>query len=1025
MFGIFNRLKSSGAKSASKQPAKGGALKLAHLKQPFNLEKGGLEGVKSVLSEKTLSRLTETDLYATRYPPFKDGLDTQIETHEMVSFYYDTIIKIASGVGMSGVEFDRIVFPAICKFIEFAYNLPASQNHHHKGAGGLTSHSLEVALFALARCQVVVFDHGLSPQQRTFRRERWYVAAVFAALLHDAGKPLSDYKVRNGAGDKIWPAASRTIPEWARENDISRYFLDWNSGRGITHKGLSATLINRFISDEARDWIMQGGSDIYSAMVSAINGDDQTNPLTGIVLRADSASVEKDLKDHGGDATGLGGSLAVPIVRSVIDCMRRFIDEGKWKANEAGERLWVTPAGIFLVWAGSAGARDVVDEMLSQGLKGFPQGADSLGEFLADRDIIEITGDGSIYWQVAPDILSQVKGKPIRLKCIKFKSETTLYPYQSPPDQTACSIGPEGSEVRFEVQGQQQDVTASLSFGSSAVPDQSIAAAPMFAFDQPAMPNKAAVSDGGFDLPVLSPGINLPQAAKDLGISFDQPAPNPGGEESAPKQANEGFKTPALQVKPKNKPSSAEQKPKAAPEAQRPPSEPNNTPQAPALDTAMFGFGFDEPEQSFDAPLVDDIPMPDFFSSAAEDDPFGANISASDIAAPSKAQSDVEPLFDMPVIGHLAADSPTSTPPMFDMDQGSNTASDLGDWMETPIEEEPFQEAPATSDFDLPEIHLPVATQQPSKKAQQPKAVLPAITFSAPEGAVQLDPCMKLGPVGSKAESQLSVASILAPGIELPVAAKKKRKRKRSRPKAGLGPNQLITELLEDDSIEHLEDVSTEDIEDVSTEDSLGLDGAIEPEKFAGELAPTHRSLSEEYEAYLNCFPEASAILRRLAAGKDYCRVIDSRFFIPVGPGSLTEEDRKVIEAANWLWWDFTKPHKTLHTFFGKRGVIFSTYVSQIIWCLKGEAPATGSGSDPKREQTLAAAADKLEKIGNQKTLEHGVTVVEINQRTMAQTAKEFGISEVELRGALFKFKEAVTERKNVVFLANKIEEIE
>ncbi|EPG9351948.1 MobH family relaxase [Pseudomonas aeruginosa] len=410
---------------------------------------GGDHPSPKSLTPDLIKKLEEGDEDALRYPPYIRGYPAFIGGHVLLDYHKEKVGQIASGIGLPPSQFNKLILPVLVSYANFVHLVPASQNHHHRAWGGLLAHGLEVALLALNSCQVTSFDHGRVPQERTRRKERWYAAAVFASLLHDTGKPLSDFRVTDATGERFWKPVSKSIPDWAAEHGIERYYLHWNPGRHERHKNLSITMVDRILHPEVREWLMDGGQDLYTAMVAAITGDDEKSALTGIVIKADSASVQLDLKKRGGDPAGTAaGGTGVPIASHVISAMRLLRQNGVWKANGKGDRIWSTTQGIFIAW--NSAATEVVEKMLADGLKAFPRSADSLGEILADHDVFERNPNGSIYWKVAPDVLSEGKEKILRLQCIKLSSPSTLYPYDPLPPSVAVIIGDEKTAVRYD-----------------------------------------------------------------------------------------------------------------------------------------------------------------------------------------------------------------------------------------------------------------------------------------------------------------------------------------------------------------------------------------------------------------------------------------------------------------------------------------------------------------------------------------------------------------------------------------------
>ena len=56
--------------------------------------------------------------------------------------------------------------PILIKYAEYIHLLPASESHHHRGAGGLFRHSLEVGFHAALMAGDVEFGTPGDPKDR-------------------------------------------------------------------------------------------------------------------------------------------------------------------------------------------------------------------------------------------------------------------------------------------------------------------------------------------------------------------------------------------------------------------------------------------------------------------------------------------------------------------------------------------------------------------------------------------------------------------------------------------------------------------------------------------------------------------------------------------------------------------------------------------------------------------------------------------------------------------------------------------
>lgn len=385
-----------------------------------------------------------------RYPPFQRGWPARVPGTVLLQPHKVTLQKLSSGVRMPNRGFDRLLLPVFEGVAEFVHLLPASQSHHHRGPGGLLAHSLEVAMFAFNSCKCTSFDYALYPAQRLVRENRWYVAAVLAALMHDLGKVLSDVVVADEMGDRHWDPMGPSIPVWAAEHDIDRYYLSWTPNRHGIHRDLAATLIARFLPQELLIWLRAEGADIYTEMVNAMSGREGDKALALIVSKCDSKSVELDMQKHGGDASrqfGMGSGVPIPAL--VLDTMIHFLATKTWRINEPGQRVWIIGGEVYVVWSQSAA--EVAEYLHSQGVKAIPRSADVLGGILLDHGVVAKADDGSMYWHTTIDMINVGREKPITLKCLKLVNPEALFKFETPPASVAATVGLPPHELRFDL----------------------------------------------------------------------------------------------------------------------------------------------------------------------------------------------------------------------------------------------------------------------------------------------------------------------------------------------------------------------------------------------------------------------------------------------------------------------------------------------------------------------------------------------------------------------------------------------
>jgi conjugal transfer pilus assembly protein TraI len=82
-----------------------------------------------------------------RYLPFLKGLPVAAPAR-IVTTQSELIARLQDGLAFTDTRFAALVRPVIERYAAFVHLLPASEAHHHRGAGGLFRHGLEVAFHA-------------------------------------------------------------------------------------------------------------------------------------------------------------------------------------------------------------------------------------------------------------------------------------------------------------------------------------------------------------------------------------------------------------------------------------------------------------------------------------------------------------------------------------------------------------------------------------------------------------------------------------------------------------------------------------------------------------------------------------------------------------------------------------------------------------------------------------------------------------------------------------------------------------
>lgn len=378
-----------------------------------------------------------------RYPPFMKGLPA-VPPAKLLETQAALLDRISDTAITTPSEFALLYVPTIERFASFAHLLPASQSHHHRGAGGLLRHSLEVGLWALQSADKVLLDAAKTPSQRREMEPRWQFAVFVAALCHDAGKPVTDLVVTNRDRTAVWKAIKEDLYDWAKKNKIDAYFLDWREGRSRQHTALSNLIADRIIGTEALEWIEEGGTELIVWLLESLNcNPGPANLIHDLVIKADQTSVERDLKSLG--VAMAGYDLGVPVERHLTDIMRRLIKEGAWLVNEPGARLWNIGGHLYLIWP--AAGEEIAKQVHEDGIPGIPRTPDGILDMLVERQIAYLrdgAAPGDRFWKIAPACLVE-KIPDIKLSAIRLRNEAMVSSAPIPAVEGRIVGGEEGA----------------------------------------------------------------------------------------------------------------------------------------------------------------------------------------------------------------------------------------------------------------------------------------------------------------------------------------------------------------------------------------------------------------------------------------------------------------------------------------------------------------------------------------------------------------------------------------------------
>ncbi|WP_421078928.1 TraI domain-containing protein [Klebsiella quasipneumoniae] len=212
------------------------------------------------------------------YPSKPTGI-TLFSEREILSVHANRLQEINMYIGLPNSDLSEdaytltnLVIKPLMEFTRWIHLLPASENHHHAGTGGLLTHSLETAFLALKFAySTELRPIGLQDEEQ-IRKRRYLYAAFICGLFHDAGKIFDVDVISSTPGvNSTWRPLSSSLMDWANANRILSYEVIWRKRLANEHSVRAPVFLERCLNDTCLNYLSDVVKErLYDKMLAAL-----------------------------------------------------------------------------------------------------------------------------------------------------------------------------------------------------------------------------------------------------------------------------------------------------------------------------------------------------------------------------------------------------------------------------------------------------------------------------------------------------------------------------------------------------------------------------------------------------------------------------------------------------------------------------------------------------------------------------------------------------------------------------------
>jgi hypothetical protein len=398
-----------------------------------------------------------------------------IDPEHLVIHHAELLDTLRSAATLTKDEFAELVMPTVRNLAEHLQLLPSSEQEHHSDLGGGFRHCIEVAIAAVR----LSYSRDLTARAKESRstlEQCMRVTLIMAALLHDAGKPVTDMEiVALCNGERVtWCPYLESLTAWATRHQLGEFEVEWVPGRHKRHEAFTGMFGLRLIHRSVLCFIEERGAGLAMQHLweGAIGNLDGHSVVKDLVKEADRETSLADLRASRSTRRGAEEGHRADRILALI---QENLASGKWRFNEQGGWIWLLDRGLFLTWP--VAWMHLLNELRERDEKGYPSDPDAIVAWLIGRGLSTpffCPGEGNRnLWFFAPSMLRTRVGSATVLSGVRISDVELIFGKQIPSSVDEDQY-PEVVAGRIEYQGAQ--LPAGLISGqrnSSGSPKQS------------------------------------------------------------------------------------------------------------------------------------------------------------------------------------------------------------------------------------------------------------------------------------------------------------------------------------------------------------------------------------------------------------------------------------------------------------------------------------------------------------------------------------------------------------------------